>query len=212
MTSKTLGSISGALFYTVQPFFGGSAGISGSARGSDNSLDDFELGVSLRGEIGKYLSIGNHFYAAPKLAWTSSAVGDDELAVGVAGTQIAVSLGFALIDLTASVELRSCERSPALSGAFLLGSLKALALFRTSVRALFQLCRDFWVFSKKGAKRCCPIGIMSTVSLTVLQQAMGHASLAVSLGYLRNLEVPMLNVEDMPRLQEDCSTKLRPST
>ena len=39
-----------------------------------------------------------------------------------------------------------------------------------------------------------------TGSLTVLQQAMGHASLAVSLGYLRNLEVPMLKVEDMPRL------------
>ena len=37
-------------------------------------------------------------------------------------------------------------------------------------------------------------------SLTVLQQAMGHASLAVSLGYLRNLEVPMLKVEDMPML------------
>ena len=39
-----------------------------------------------------------------------------------------------------------------------------------------------------------------TGSLTVLQQAMGHASLAVSLGYLRNLEVPMLKVEDMPKL------------
>ena len=38
-----------------------------------------------------------------------------------------------------------------------------------------------------------------TGSLTILQQAMGHASLAVSLGYLRNLEVPMLRVEDMPR-------------
>jgi len=38
-----------------------------------------------------------------------------------------------------------------------------------------------------------------TGSLTVLQQAMGHASLAISLGYLRNLEVPMLRVEDMPR-------------
>ena len=37
-----------------------------------------------------------------------------------------------------------------------------------------------------------------TGSLTVLQQAMGHASLAVSLGYLRNLEVPKLKVEDMP--------------
>ena len=39
-----------------------------------------------------------------------------------------------------------------------------------------------------------------TGSLTVLQQAMGHASLAVSLGYLRNLEVPLLRVEDMPNL------------
>ena len=37
-----------------------------------------------------------------------------------------------------------------------------------------------------------------TGSLTVLQHAMGHASLAVSLGYLRNLEVPMLTVNDMP--------------
>ena len=40
-----------------------------------------------------------------------------------------------------------------------------------------------------------------TGSLTVLQQAMGHASLAVSLGYLRNLEVPMLRVEDMPMFE-----------
>ena len=37
-----------------------------------------------------------------------------------------------------------------------------------------------------------------TGSLTVLQQAMGHASLAVSLGYLRNLEVPILTVDSMP--------------
>ena len=32
--------------------------------------------------------------------------------------------------------------------------------------------------------------VKRTGSQTVLQQAMGHASLAVSLGYLRNLEVP----------------------
>lgn len=37
-----------------------------------------------------------------------------------------------------------------------------------------------------------------TGSLTILQQAMGHASLAVSLGYLRNLEVPVLTAESMP--------------
>ena len=37
-----------------------------------------------------------------------------------------------------------------------------------------------------------------TGSLTVLQQAMGHASLAVSLGYLRNLEIPILTADSMP--------------
>ena len=30
---------------------------------------------------------------------------------------------------------------------------------------------------------------------------MGHASLAVSLGYLRNLEVPLLKVEDVPMFE-----------
>jgi integrase len=39
-----------------------------------------------------------------------------------------------------------------------------------------------------------------TGSLTILQSAMGHASLAVTLGYLRGLEIPSLKVEDMPRL------------
>ena len=39
-----------------------------------------------------------------------------------------------------------------------------------------------------------------TGSLTILQQAMGHASLAVTLGYLRGLEIPSLKLEDMPRL------------
>ena len=39
-----------------------------------------------------------------------------------------------------------------------------------------------------------------TGSLNALQQAMGHASLAVSLGYLRNLEVPQLELSDMPQM------------
>jgi len=39
-----------------------------------------------------------------------------------------------------------------------------------------------------------------TGSLTTLQSAMGHASLAVTLGYLRGLEIPSLRLEDMPRL------------
>jgi integrase len=39
-----------------------------------------------------------------------------------------------------------------------------------------------------------------TGSLTTLQSAMGQASLAVTLGYLRGLEIPSLKLEDMPRL------------
>ena len=39
-----------------------------------------------------------------------------------------------------------------------------------------------------------------TNNLSILQQAMGHASLGVTLGYLRGLEIPSLRLEDMPRL------------
>jgi len=39
-----------------------------------------------------------------------------------------------------------------------------------------------------------------TGSLTTLESAMGHASLAVTLGYLRGLEIPSLRLEDMTRL------------
>ncbi|MGB2039720.1 MAG: hypothetical protein ACPHVG_05390, partial [Flavobacteriales bacterium] len=37
-----------------------------------------------------------------------------------------------------------------------------------------------------------------TGSLTKLQQVMGHSNMTVSLGYLRNLELPTLTMEDMP--------------
>ena len=37
-----------------------------------------------------------------------------------------------------------------------------------------------------------------TGSLSILQKAMGHSSLAVSLTYLRGLEVSELEEEDMP--------------
>ena len=40
-----------------------------------------------------------------------------------------------------------------------------------------------------------------TASLDTLQRAMGHADLKTTLGYLRNLEVPMLKVEDMPKIR-----------
>ena len=39
-----------------------------------------------------------------------------------------------------------------------------------------------------------------TGSITKLQKAMGHSSINVSLTYLRGLEVPELNEEDMPTL------------
>jgi integrase len=34
--------------------------------------------------------------------------------------------------------------------------------------------------------------------VAAVQQVMGHASMQVTLGYSRNLEVPVLRVEDMP--------------
>ena len=33
-----------------------------------------------------------------------------------------------------------------------------------------------------------------------VQQVMGYANMQVTLGYLRNLEVPVLRVEDMPAI------------
>ena len=39
-----------------------------------------------------------------------------------------------------------------------------------------------------------------TGSLTKLEQVMGHSNMTVSLGYLRNLELPTLTMEDMPVL------------
>ena len=39
-----------------------------------------------------------------------------------------------------------------------------------------------------------------TGSITKLQKAMGHSSIRVSLTYLRGLEVPELNEEDMPMI------------
>ena len=39
-----------------------------------------------------------------------------------------------------------------------------------------------------------------TNNLSFLQQAMGHSTLAITLGYLRGLEIPALRHEDMLRL------------
>ena len=47
-----------------------------------------------------------------------------------------------------------------------------------------------------------------TVSITKLQKAMGHSSINVSLTYLRGLEVPELNEEDMPELTPPKNIKL----
>ncbi len=42
-----------------------------------------------------------------------------------------------------------------------------------------------------------------TKDIAVVQQVMGHASMQMTLGYLRNLEVPLLRVEDMPNLHSE---------
>jgi len=39
-----------------------------------------------------------------------------------------------------------------------------------------------------------------TNNLSILQQAMGHSTLAVTLGYLMVLDIPQLKQEDMPEL------------
>ena len=46
-----------------------------------------------------------------------------------------------------------------------------------------------------------------TGSLTKLQQVMGHSNMTVSLGYLRNLELPTLTMEDMPKVDEFLKAK-----
>ena len=43
-----------------------------------------------------------------------------------------------------------------------------------------------------------PLFFKRTGSITKLQKAMGHSSINVSLTYLRGLEIPELNEEDMP--------------
>jgi len=42
-----------------------------------------------------------------------------------------------------------------------------------------------------------------TGSITKLQKAMGHSSINVSLTYLRGLELPELNEEDMPKVSNN---------
>ncbi len=45
------------------------------------------------------------------------------------------------------------------------------------------------------------IGVFRRIgSITKLQKAMGHSSINVSLTYLRGLEVPQFNEEDMPMI------------
>ena len=46
-----------------------------------------------------------------------------------------------------------------------------------------------------------------TSSITKLQKAMGHSSIKVSLTYLRGLEIPELNEEDMPMIKNQMTKK-----
>ena len=54
------------------------------------------------------------------------------------------------------------------------------------IRNLIRIMKDF--------------GDVVVVAPDKPQSAMGHASLAVTLGYLRGLEIPSLKLSDMPRL------------
>jgi|TARA_B110000093_G_scaffold85267_1_gene92370 hypothetical protein len=44
------------------------------------------------------------------------------------------------------------------------------------------------------------ISLKEQEGITKLQKAMGHSSINVSLTYLRGLEIPELNEEDMPMI------------
>ena len=44
--------------------------------------------------------------------------------------------------------------------------------------------------------------MVQVYTLTKLQQVMGHSNMTVSLGYLRNLELPTLTMEDMPVISQ----------
>ena len=64
------------------------------------------------------------------------------------------------------------------------------------VSKLIELDQTLYSFRHSGA-----IDIFKrTGSITKLQKAMGHSSINVSLTYLRGLEIPELNEEDMPKI------------
>ncbi|MDA9111302.1 hypothetical protein N9J39_00335 [Flavicella sp.] len=52
--------------------------------------------------------------------------------------------------------------------------------------------------NKETAKNFTYLGAMETGSLIMLQKAMGHSSINVSLTYLRGFEIAALKEEDMP--------------
>ena len=87
----------GARYFTKSNvFFGGRLFLVGTAVGDNTTIDDLAIGTSLSAEIGKYLSLGEHFYVAPKVLFTGAAAGDSSFAVGSSGTQIVASIGVRL--------------------------------------------------------------------------------------------------------------------
>ena len=64
------------------------------------------------------------------------------------------------------------------------------------VSRLIELDQTLYSFRHSGAIEI----FKRTGSITKLQKAMGHSSINVSLTYLRGLEIPELNEEDMPKI------------
>ena len=89
-------NLGGRYFLENNVFIGAGLGLSGAASGNSVEFDDVSLGVSLHAEIGKFLELGEHFYAAPKVIFTTAAEGDSDVAAGVAGAQITASFGVRL--------------------------------------------------------------------------------------------------------------------
>ena len=89
-------NLGGRYFLESNVFFGVGLGLSGAASGTTVEFDDLSLGASLHAEIGKYLGLGEHFYAAPKLVLATAAEGNADVAAGAAGAQITASFGVRL--------------------------------------------------------------------------------------------------------------------
>mgnify|MGYP001231632366 CR=1 FL=1 len=89
-------ALGGRYFTKNNVFFGGRLFLLGTAIGANNTIDDLAIGTSLSAEVGKYLSLGEYFYVAPKILFSGAVAGDSSLAAGSSGTQVVASIGVRL--------------------------------------------------------------------------------------------------------------------